>query len=241
MALSDDIKRVAADHSVLFILAAHPSPPLAMACSTLGFTYKTVDFTWVKTNKDGSLFKGSTIGHAPTPKSACSPRWIAVTADDRYRPGYCGAAGAPQRQAGDRGRAHQAAGRRALSAVLPRHDPIILWHRLPGCSRVNRGSYVRTARSFEARELGVAASVGKRAADDGANSIPSSPLEKLAQRLPGIQPVHQLVLAVRPERIRCVDVGTNPLAVDRDLVAVDQDNWRGGGNEVRTDRMMKLD
>jgi N6-adenosine-specific RNA methylase IME4 len=58
-ALGDEVKRVAADDSVLLMWTT--SPHLDQAIRMIGgwgFTYKTVGFVWVKLNQDGTPFKG---------------------------------------------------------------------------------------------------------------------------------------------------------------------------------------
>jgi site-specific DNA-methyltransferase (adenine-specific) len=56
------VKDIAADNSVLFLWCTFPRlPDVFSVINSWGFTYKTAGFVWVKTNKDGTIFKG--MGH----------------------------------------------------------------------------------------------------------------------------------------------------------------------------------
>lgn len=53
------VASIAADDCVLFLWATYPNLPDAFrVIDSWGFTYKTVAFTWIKTNKDGTPFMG---------------------------------------------------------------------------------------------------------------------------------------------------------------------------------------
>ena len=53
------ISSIAADDCAMFMWATYPCLPQALELiKAYGFTFKTIAFTWVKTNKDNSLFTG---------------------------------------------------------------------------------------------------------------------------------------------------------------------------------------
>ena len=57
-----DVPSITARNAVMFMWATMPLLPDAFELmEAWGFRYKTMGFTWVKTNKDGSLFCG--LGH----------------------------------------------------------------------------------------------------------------------------------------------------------------------------------
>ena len=57
--LDEYLRPVLADDCVLFLWVTMPQLQMGLnVMRTWGFEYKTVGFTWVKTNKDGTPFKG---------------------------------------------------------------------------------------------------------------------------------------------------------------------------------------
>ncbi len=60
--MASDIHKIADDDCYLFMWSTMPMLPNALSIIDFwGFTFKTVAFTWIKTNKDGTPFKG--LGH----------------------------------------------------------------------------------------------------------------------------------------------------------------------------------